>query len=447
MARPIRHSLLSSILATLVFLTACDSGQKGPEAGEEASTPPTETLEPMATTPADDDHHPAVEGRDIDDITADLHATLMTVDTHVDIPDTFATDEVDPGERGRFQVDLVKMVEGNLNTVFFVVYVGQKERNEKTYAEATAKARNKFDAIHRMTDELHSDKIEMAFDADDVDRIRASGKLVALIGVENGFAFGSDASTAEDYYNRGMRYAGFAHIGHSNFADSSWPRPDIGDGDEEHGGLSDEGRALLSELNRLGVMADVSHSSKAATLEIARTSKAPVIASHSGAFGVYDHVRNLSDEELIAIKDGGGVVQAVGFDGYVKAPPAEKKAATDALKAKYEYTRANRGSLSKETIKAYRAELETIHETWPRSNVSDFVDHIDYMVALIGIDHVGISSDFDGGGGLTGWMNASETPSVTKELISRGYSVGEIKKLWGKNLMRVMAEVEAKAER
>ena len=449
MARRFRHLLTSTFLTTSLFLASCGDGNDSPDAPVSGEAPAieTEALAPEASTAGGDDHHPAVEARDMDAITADLHATLMTVDTHVDIPDTFATDDVDPGHRGRYQVDLIKMEEGNLNTVFFVVYVGQKERTEENYTEAMAKARNKFDAIHRMTDELYSDRIEMAYTADDVDRIRASGKMVALIGVENGFAFGPDASTAQEYYDRGMRYAGFSHIGHSNFADSSWPRPDFGDGEEEHGGLSDEGRSLLAELNRLGVMADVSHASKASTLEIARTSKAPVIASHSGAFGVYDHVRNLSDEELLAIKESGGVIQAVGFDGYVKAAPAEKKAATDALKEKYEFTRANRATLSKETIAAYRAELEAIHETWPRSSVGDFVDHIDYMVALIGIDHVGISSDFDGGGGLTGWMDASETPNVTAELIARGYSVGEIKKLWGENLLRVLREVEAKAER
>lgn len=426
-----------SVIASL-FLSGCgDAGQEG-----EA---PADLQSAVTGESAEDGQHLAIEGRNIEAIAADVHAGLTTIDTHVDIPDTFATDEADPGVRGRFQVDLEKMKEGNLNSVFFIVYVGQTERTEAAYAAAVAKARNKFDAIHRMTDELYPERIELAKTADDVRRIRASGKLVALIGLENGFGFGGDLSNVEDYFNRGMRYAGFSHMGHSNFADSSMARKDLGDVEAEHGGLSELGKALLGELNRLGVMADVSHASKASTLDIARLSTAPVIASHSGARAVYDHFRNLSDEELIAIKKTGGVVQIVGFDTYLAQPPAEKLAAREALAEKYNISRATMATLSPEIIAAYRAEAAALDETWPRAGVGVLVDHIDHAVKTIGIDHVGISSDFDGGGGINGWMNASETPNVTAALISRGYSVGDIKKLWGENLLRVMAEVEAKA--
>jgi membrane dipeptidase len=430
-----RRPWLWVLLSLSLSLSACDS----------ENTAPTPTSDEGASPSADRDegHRPAIEGRDITSITKDLHHSLLTVDTHVDIPDTFTQEGADPGQNGKYQVDLMKMKEGNLNAVFFVVYVGQTERTDEAYAAAVAKARNKFDAIHRMTDELYSDKIELALSANDVRRIHDAGKLVALIGVENGFAFGNDLSNVEEYYKRGMRYAGFAHIGHSNFADSSWPREDLGDGLEEHGGLSDLGRALLAELNRLGVMADVSHSSKATTLEVARLSTAPVLASHSGAFGLYDHVRNLSDEELMAIKATGGVVQIVAFDSYVKAAPEEKAKAIAALRVKHNFSRATRSSLTPERIAAYRADVKVVHENWPRSSLSDFADHIDYAVKLIGIDHVGIASDFDGGGGIEGWMDASQTPSVTMELISRGYSVEEIRKLWGGNLLRVMDKVAA----
>lgn len=433
-------SLACLALVTGLALAGCGDSQDNVAVSDEAQTPGE--IETMVK-----EHHPAVEARSIEAITEDLHSQLLTVDTHVDIPDAFATDEADPGLKGKFQVDLQKMEEGNLNAVFFIVYVGQTTRNEANYAEAVEKARNKFDAIHRMTDELYPTRIALATSADDVLRIRSEGKLVALIGVENGFAFGADLSTVEEYYDRGMRYAGFAHMGHSNFADSSLAREDLGDEPEEHGGLSDLGKGLLKELNRLGVMADVSHASKAATLDIARLSTAPVIASHSGAWGVYEHFRNLSDEEMIAIKETGGVVQIVGFDTYLAAPPAEKTAAKAKLVEKYNYTRASRPNLSPETIAAYKGEAAELDKTWPRAGVNVLADHIDHAVKLIGIDHVGISSDFDGGGGLTGWMNASQTPNVTAELISRGYSVGDIKKIWGGNLLRVMGEVEAKAHR
>jgi len=374
--------------------------------------------------------------------TASLHNSLLTIDTHVDIPETFATDTVDPGARGSYQVDLIKRREGNLNAVFYIVYVGQTERSPGHYQQAVAAARNKFDAIHRMTDSLYPDQVALAKTADDIERIRAQGKLVALIGVENGFAFGSDLSMVEEYYDRGMRYAGFAHIGHSNFADSSMARKDLGDLPAEHGGLSALGKGLLVELNRLGVMADVSHASKASTLDIARLSRAPVIASHSGVRSLYDHFRNLDDEELLAIKATGGVVQVVGFDSYLAAPPAEKLAATEALAKQFNVSRATYASLSAETIAAYRAEMKLVHQRWPRTGVAVLVDHIDYAVKLLGIEHVGISSDFDGGGGLNGWMDASETPSVTAALIARGYTEAQIRALWGENLLRVMRAVE-----
>ena len=434
----IRSSLTCFVIVGSLALAACGDGKD--EASIQAETQSIEVAEPM-----EDQHHPAIEARSAEAITEDVHSRLLTIDTHVDIPDDFATESVDPGGNDKFQVDLTKMEEGNLSAVFFIVYVGQTERTEANYAEAISKARNKFDAIHRMTEELYPDRIGLAKSADDIVRIRGEGKLVALIGVENGFAFGSDLSTVEEYYDRGMRYAGFAHMGHSNFADSSLAREDLGDAPEEHGGLSDLGKGLLKELNRLGVMADVSHASKAATLDIARLSTAPVIASHSGARAVYDHFRNLTDEEMLAIKKTGGVVQIVGFDTYLASPPEEKIAAKKALAEKYNYSRATVASLPPETKTTYRAAVKELDNQWPRASVSVLADHIDYAVKLIGIDHVGISSDFDGGGGLTGWMDASQTPNVTQELILRGYSVGDIKKIWGENLLRVMRDVEAKA--
>ncbi len=374
-----------------------------------------------------------------------LHPRLTTIDTHVDIPTTFATEAADPGQRNKYQVDLVKMTEGNLNTVFFIAYVGQKEKTPENFEKAVKAARVKFDAIKRMT-EFYPNRIELARTADDIERIREEGKLAALIGVENGFAFGKDTSTVEEYYQRGMRYAGFAHMGHSNFADSSVPREHLGDGPEEHGGLSDLGKQLLAELNRLGVMADVSHASKAATLQMAELSQAPIIASHSGVKAVADHPRNLTDEELVAIAETGGVVQLVALDIYVKVPVQDKRDAIQALKDKYGITTANRSTLPAATMDAYRADVKKLHATWPRANVSDFVDHIDYAVSVIGIDHVGIASDFDGGGGISGWQDASETRNVTKELLKRGYSEASIEKIWSGNFLRVMRAVEARSK-
>ncbi len=376
----------------------------------------------------------------------ELHQSLITIDTHVDIPETFATSEVDPGVRGNAQLDLVKMSEGNLNTAFFIVYVEQGERTQEGYALAKVKAMRKFNAIRRMTDELYPDRIGFATSANDIEQIRAAGKLVALIGVENGFAFGDDLSLVQSYYDIGMRYAGFAHFGHSNFSDSSMPKEALGDAAQEHGGLSDLGRELLSELNRLGVMADVSHASKKTVFQVADLSTAPIIASHSDVYALNPHPRNLTDEEMIAIKETGGVVQIVAYDTYLKDPPQEKKEAVSHIREKFGLNANPWSSLPDSQKTAFLSEISELHKQWPKASVSDLTDHIDYAVKLIGIDHVGIASDFGGGGGVGGWEDASETSSVTEELLKRGYTADEIQKLWSGNIMRVMTEVQKLAD-
>ena len=372
-----------------------------------------------------------------------IHNRVLTVDTHVDIPFNFATDEVDPGQRGAFQVDLVKMEEGGLDAAFFIVYVGQSERTPENYEQAKADAMTKFDAIHRMTDSLYSDRIELAYTADDVERIHEEGKLVALIGIENGYVIGKDLSLLEKYRALGARYITLAHGGHNDIADSATPRDNLGDDESEHDGISPFGEEVIAEMNRLGIMVDVSHISKAAMLDAVRLSQAPVIASHSSTRALRDHPRNMDDEQLLALKENGGVMQAVALGNYVRADPPEKVAARDSLRAAHGLTDfAAWQAMTDEQRDAYRAEAAKLDERWPGPTVADFVDHIDHAVELIGIDHVGISSDFDGGGGVEGWDDASETFNVTLELVRRGYTEEEIAKLWGDNLLRVMRENE-----
>jgi membrane dipeptidase len=338
------------------------------------------------------------------------------------------------------------MHEGNLNSIFFSVYVPQRERTPENYKAARAQARMKFDAIHRMANEMYPEQISIATSAAQTRQLQREGKFAALIGLENAFGFGEDLSTVEEFYQQGMRYGGFAHFGHNRFADSSLPLEPFGDEKEEHGGLSLQGRELLKEYNRLGVMADVSHSSKAASLEIARLSSAPIIASHSAVFGVAAIPRNMSDAEMLAVKNTGGVVQIVAYDTYLKDPAPEKKDALNLIRAEYGVSRFTWGSLPADVKAAYLAEVEKLHVQWPRATVDDFVNHIDYAVRLIGIDHVGIASDFGGGGGVVGWMNASETENVTRALIANGFSREDIQKLWGGNLLRVMARVQDLAQ-
>jgi membrane dipeptidase len=260
-----------------------------------------------------------------------------------------------------------------------------------------------------MADEMYPDKIELAYTPDDVARIHNAGKLVALIGVENGYAIGKDLSLLENYHELGARYMTLTHSGHNDIADSCSPRKLLGDAETEHNGVSEFGRQVIREMNRLGMLVDVSHVSKKSMLDAATLSRAPIIASHSSAKALTDVDRNMDDEQLLALKENGGVIHVCAVSRFVKS----------------------------------RAELD---EKSPTATLKDYVDHIDHIVQLIGIDHVGIGSDFDGGGGVEGWNDASESLNLTLELARRGYTEEEIAKIWGGNLLRVWREADRVAK-
>src|SRR5690625_2050207 len=393
-----------------------------------------------------------------------IHDNVLTIDTHVDFDVRNFTEEKNYTQELPIQVDLPKMKAGGLDAVFLIVYTGQGELNEEGYKKAYANADAKFRAIHRLTENYAPDQIELATTADDVRRIAKSGKKIALIGIENGYPMGEDISKLQEFYDRGARYLSIAHNGHSQLGDSN-----TGERDDVwlyNNGLSDLGKEVIPELNRLGIMIDLSHPSTGANKEAIELSKAPVIASHSSARALNDVSRNLWDEELIAIKENGGVVQTVAFSRYLNS---EKDAKHKAEARKIEEEIAEEmdmeilswqqySQLNQADANAYMDKYRTlqskakprieeeVNPIAPPVDVKDFVDHIDYMVELIGIDHVGISSDFDGGGGVYGWDDASETFNVTLELVKRGYNKEEIAKLWGGNLLRVMEEVEKVAE-
>jgi membrane dipeptidase len=348
-----------------------------------------------------------------------IHERVIALDTHDDInPDNFTaarnyTQDLDT------QVNLPKMFKGGLDASFFIVYVGQGPLTPEGYANAYKQAIAKFDAIHRLTKEIAPDKIELAVRAADVPRIAAKGKKVALIGVENAYPIGTDLGRIKEFYDRGARYMSLAHNGHSQFSDSNT-------GEREgfmHNGLSELGRKAIAEMNRLGIMVDVSHPSKQSMMQTVALSNAPIIASHSAARTLANHSRNMDDEQLLALKKNGGVIQTVAFAGYVKIPKPdspERAAAIAALRKEFGLPepgagrgggggRGGRGglnALTSERRAAFDARMADIDRKFPgdpRATVADFVNHIDYIVKLIGIDHVGISSDFDGGGGVTGW--------------------------------------------
>ena len=366
-----------------------------------------------------------------------IHERVVTIDTHDDISGNFGSAAMNPCTALPRQVDLPKMKEGGLDVAFFIVYVGQGERTPAGHAAALEEALGKFEAI-RGVPGLCPAEFELALSPADVERIVASGKRAIAIGVENGYPLGRDVSLVRRFHELGGRYLSLTHIGHNDLGDSS--NPGEGDAFEEHGGLSAVGREVVAEMNRVGLMIDVSHVGKKTMLQAIELSRAPVIASHSSARAVNDNLRNLDDEQLDAIRRSGGVAQAVAFAGYVRNDPPEKVAALTALR---EQLGVRRGATPTPEQRAQfnrgRAEIEA---RWPRATLSDFVDHLDYMVERMGIDHVGISSDFDGGGGVTGWNSAAESLNVTVELVRRGYTEEQIGKLWGGNLLRVWREVE-----
>ncbi|CAN5377533.1 dipeptidase [soil metagenome] len=390
-----------------------------------------------------------------------IHDKVITIDTHADINVRNFTVEQNYTMDLDSQVTLPKMKAGGLDVAWFIVYTGQAELNAVGYKKAHENAMEKFDAIHRLVKEIAPNQIGLATTSAEVRNLINEGKLVGMIGVENGYSIGEDLANIEKFYNLGARYLSLAHNGHSQLSDSN-----TGEGDNVwlHNGLSELGKEAVKEMNRLGMMIDVSHPSKEAIKQMFAISKAPLIASHSSARALCDHSRNLDDELLLLFKENGGVVQTVAFSSYVSTEKhnAFATARTELLRSEGE----NLGVkvLDREEVRALSVENREMYNTNIRKvetaaaaklndlkkevspvNVSDFVDHIDYMVKLIGIKHVGISSDFDGGGGIEGWDDASETLNVTIELVKRGYSEQDIEKLWGGNLLRVMDEVEAVA--
>ena len=421
----------SLLLATFLLFSACSSEA---ESQAQASKEDKTDVRDIASMTEEELRAYATE----------IHERVLTLDTHDDIPFNFATEDVDPGVRGSGdrQVDIPQMKDGQLDVGVFIVYVGQTARTPEGYEKAKVDAMIKFNAIHRMAD-MYPDDIEVALTANDVMRIHNSGKLVAGVAIENGYVIGKDLTLLQKYKDLGAHYITLAHGGHNDISDSSTPRVNLGDGEEEHGGISEFGAEVIKEMNRVGIMIDVSHISKKASIEAARLSETPIIASHSSVRALANHPRNMDDEQMLALKESGGVMNIVALGSYVKQDP-DRRAAINKLRAEYG-SWAGISRLSDEERAGYTQKMAAIDKAFPRPTISDFVDHIDYAVNLIGIDHVGISSDFDGGGGIEGWDNAAETGNVTLELVRRGYSEEDIAKIWAGNYVRVWKAVEEHA--
>ena len=352
-----------------------------------------------------------------------IHSKVIVLDTHNDIDLYNFSDSINYSQNTNSQVNLPKMIKGGLDVSWLVVYTGQGKLNKEGYKNAGINAQNKFDAINRLVSDYASDLISLATNSREVDSIVKLGKKVAMIGVENAYPVGENLHEIKRYAKLGARYMSLAHNGHNQFSDSNTGEFD---NTSKHNGISELGKKAIDSMNYYGIMVDISHPSKEAIRQTITHSKAPVIASHSSARALSDHPRNLDDEQLLWVKENGGVVQTVALALFVNKVKHEK------------YLNAIENLEDKSNKEA----LEKLKKEFPPVNVSDFVDHIDYIKNKIGIDHVGISSDFDGGGGIEGWQDASETFNVTLELVKRGYTEEEISKIWSGNLLRVLDEVQ-----
>jgi len=377
----------------------------------------------------------------------DIHDKVLTVDTHADTPSRLLREGWiigewhNPEERSSGCIDLPRMKEGGLDAEFFAVFVGQGERTPEGYVRAKERADRLLEAIYQMEKD-YPDLVEIATTPDDAYRLEKLGKRAAFIGMENGYPIGKDLELVKYFYDRGVRYITLCHSGDNDICDSSFERRN-----PEDNGLTEFGKQVVAECNRWGIMVDVSHVSDKSFFDILQTTKAPVIASHSSVRAICDHPRNLTDEMIKALAENGGVIQICFVSSFVKTP--EPNPERDAAMAQLEEKYGSRRDISdEESRKKWREEYMAVREKFPeeRAAVKDIVDHVDYVVDLVGVDYVGIGTDFDGGGGVDGCDDVSDMPRITEELVRRGYSDVDIQKIWGGNLMRVFREVENTAK-
>ena len=368
----------------------------------------------------------------------EVHRRIIAFDSHLDVPFNYPGASAD----GKTQFDLPKVARGQLKGAALAVFVPQGPRTPEGYAQARADAEKKYELIKAVA-EQNPNLAALAYSPADVRRITGEGKFAVVVSLLNAYPLGSDLSQIDEWYRRGVRIFGYTHAGHNQWADSSRPSQALGDAAQEYGGLSDLGKQGIARLNELGMLIDVSQLTTSSLKQVLSLTKAPVAATHSGVKGLVDNPRNLTDEELELIMENGGVVQVVAFGNYVRPVPQDIADQVAALQAEYGY-KGNEPppGLPEAKRLEYAERNRKILSAVPAATVAQFVDSIDYAVKKIGIDHVGISSDFNHGGGVLGWENEGESQNVTAELLRRRYSEKDVAKLWGGNFLRVWAEAQ-----
>ena len=315
-----------------------------------------------------------------------LHEHILTLDSHCDTPMFFGEDIHFEQRDPKILVDLHKMTEGHLDASIMVAYLPQGERNEETFKAVTAKTNELLDGIEHLTS-VNRQYIRLARTPDDLYKLKAEGKKAIMMGIENGYAIGHDLSLIEKFRQRGVVYMTLCHNGDNDICDSAR-------GNGEHGGLSEFGREVVREMNRVGMMVDLSHAAETSFWDALKLSQVPIVCSHSSCRALCDHPRNLTDEQMRALAEAGGVMQVTLYNGFLR---------TDG-----------------------------------EATILDAVRHINHAVQIMGIEHVGIGTDFDGDGGVPGVANASELINLTRLLRQVGYSDEQLRLLWGENFLRVM---------
>jgi membrane dipeptidase len=377
---------------------------------------------------------------------ARIQDAVFTIDTHCDTPMNLSRSDYNLAEKHDAKatgtkVDLPRMKEGGLDAQFFAVFLSQQARTEAGHANANKKALDIISAIYKSV-EASPELAQLARTPEDGYRIEKTGKRAIYIGIENGYAIAHDLSMIGKFWQLGARYITLCHTLNNDICDSSTDKKG-----PEYNGLSPFGADVVREMNRVGMMIDVSHISDSSLYDVLRVTKAPVIASHSCARALCDNPRNLTDEDLRAIAKNGGVVQMCILSDYVKTPdpnPA-RDSARAVVRAKYN----NFEGLTSEQERISWDEWREVSKKFPQNlaTVSDVVDHIDHIVKIAGIDHVGIGTDFDGGGAVSGCYDVSQMGNITLELVKRGYNEEQIRKIWGGNFMRVFNAVLKGAEK
>lgn len=376
----------------------------------------------------------------------EIHKRVLTLDTHADTPLRMIepgfdmAERHDPEETGS-KVDYPRMKEGGLDAIFFAAFVAQDIRDDDGNSRAKALCLQMIDSIIAST-ERNSSEVGLALNPDDAYALEKEGKRAIYIGIENGYPIGNDLASVEEYFNKGVRYITLVHSLNNDLADSATDPEGM-----EHDGISDFGAEVVSEMNRLGIMVDVSHGNDSVFYDAIALSKAPIIASHSNARAITNHQRNMTDEMLRLMAEKGGVVQLTMLADYLReAPP---NVALDSALAALRAGMKPADEMTQEESAEYRKSIQELNEKYPPppATVKHVADHIDHIVKVAGIDHVGIGCDFDGGGGIEGVFDASEVMNITIELVRRGYTEEEIEKIWGGNLIRVFREVQDVSEK